>query len=360
MTVLNEAMRKKKKYQIGICGGFDNSIINGQALRTISITDRIVSILGSEHVSIVKYANWKKRPFALLFEYLRQIRQCEALIVCPDERAIRFIIPIAGFFSRFRKTKVFYVVIGGWLPVFLKKHRFLRKRLTKIDGLFVQTETLKKQLGECGLSKVFILPNFRNHASELKTSKSTEGGAVKTFFLSRIEDPKGVEEMIGVVKNVNRDKVRCTLDIFGSVMPEYKEKFETLAAEFPEYIKYRGELKSEKINGVIWEYDLQLFPTKYRTEGFPGSILDAFYAGVPTLSAKWYSGSEVINDGVDGVLFEQFDFADMENKLTALCDDSALLNRLKEGARLRGEQYDGDKIVRKMLATVQGESDGVS
>lgn len=353
-------MKKRKKFQIGVCGGFDNSIINGQALRTISISDRIVSILGSEQVSIVKYANWKKRPFALLFEYLRQIRQCESLIVCPDERAIRFIIPLAAFFSRFHKTKVFYVVIGGWLPVFLQKHRFLRKRLSGIDGLFVQTETLKKQLGERGLSNVFILPNFRNHESVLQTSRPTEGGAVKTFFLSRIEDPKGVEEMIGVVKNANREKARCTLDIFGSVMPEYREKFDALVSDFPEYIRYRGELKSEKINGVICEYDLQLFPTKYRTEGFPGSILDAFYAGIPTLSANWYSGREVINDGIDGVLFEQFNFGDMENKLIALCDDPDLLNRLKAGARIRGEQYDGGKIVRKMLATVRGESDGVS
>ena len=116
-------------------------------------------------------------------------------------------------------------------------------------------------------------------------------------------------------------------------------------------------MKSEEINGVIWEYDLQLFPTKYRTEGFPGSILDAFYAGVPTLSAQWYSGREVINDGVDGILFEQFDYSDMEKKLTDLCNDPDLLNRLKEGARLRGEQYDGEKIVREMLSVVVGDSD---
>lgn len=349
--------KKSKKYLIGVCGGFDNSIINGQALRTMSVTDRITEVVGKDRVSVVKYANWKKRPFSLLFEYLRQIRRSRSLVVFPDERAIRFIIPIATFFSRFSKTKVFYVVIGGWLPVFLKKHRFLKKRLAKIDALFVQTETLKKQLGECGLSKVFILPNFRNHLTELRTSQPTEGGVVKTFFLSRIEDPKGVEEMIGVVNRVNRGGTRCTLDIFGSVMPEYHDKFETLKAEFPEQIRYRGELKSEEINGVIWEYDLQLFPTKYRTEGFPGSILDAYYAGVPTLSAKWYSGSEVINDGVDGVLFEQFDYSDMEKKLTELCDNPDLLNRLKEGARLRGGQYDGEKIIREMLSIIVGDAD---
>lgn len=346
-----------KKFLIGICGGFDNSIINGQALRTMSITDRIKAIVGGEKVSVVRYANWKKRPLALLFEFVQQIRQCRSLVVCPDERAIRFIIPIASFVSRFTKTKVYYVVIGGWLPVFLKKHRFLRKRLAIIDGLFVQTETLKKQLGEHGLSKVYILPNFRNHSAQLKISRPKEGRVVRAFFLSRIEDSKGVEEMIEVVNCVNRDGTRCTLDIFGSVMPEYREKFETLRAVFPEQIRYRGELKSEDINDVIWEYDLQLFPTKYRTEGFPGSILDAFYAGIPTLSAKWYSGSEVINDGVDGVLFEQFDFLDMEKKLKNLCDDSDFLNRLKAGAQLRGRQYDGETIIREMLLIVLGDAD---
>lgn len=348
---------KNKRFLIGVCGGFDNSIINGQALRTMSITEQIVRIVGNKNVSVVKYANWKKRPVALLLEFLRQIKQSKALVVCPDERAIRFIIPIAVLFARFYKTRVFYVVIGGWLPVFLKKHRFLRERLSKIDGMFVQTNVLKNQLAEFGLSNVSILPNFRNHGEKkLKKSEQTDAGVVKTFFLSRIEDPKGVEEMIDVVKHVNCDRPRCTLDIFGSVMPEFRTRFDELMAGFPEYIRYCGELKSEDINGVIWKYDLQLFPTKYRTEGFPGSILDAFYAGVPTLSAAWNSGKEVINDGLDGVLFEQFNYSDMENKLIALCDDSAFLNRLKEGARVRGEQYDGEKIVREMLSTILGKT----
>ena len=46
---------------------------------------------------------------------------------------------------------------------------------------------------------------------------------------------------------------------------------------------------------------MQIFPTRFTTEGIPGSIIDSYYAGVPVLASKWNSFDDVIEDGKTGV-----------------------------------------------------------
>ena len=39
-----------------------------------------------------------------------------------------------------------------------------------------------------------------------------------------------------------------------------------------------------------------MFPTLFYTEGIPGTILDAYAAGVPVLASRWESFSDVIDE----------------------------------------------------------------
>ena len=344
-----------KKYLVGICGNLDNTIINGQTLRTLSIINQIKKSVGEKNVLLIDYKNWRKKPFSVLLGFIRELFYCKAVLVCPDERAINFVIPIARYLRHFFQTKVYYVVIGGWLPVFLNKHPMIKKDVLEIDGLFVQTEVLQKQLSELNVDTVQILPNFRVFEKELThfSEPKKQDSILKTFFLSRVEEQKGVIEMIDVVKSINQDGTICTLDIYGSITDEFRKKFGELSADFPESIRYCGELDSKYIQEVIWKYDLQLFPTKYATEGFPGAILDSFYAGVPVLAAEWNSGREVVHDSEDGLLFRQFDFEDMKRKLLILIGDTELINTLKVGSKARGLEYDSSRIIKNMLEQIE-------
>ena len=44
------------------------------------------------------------------------------------------------------------MVIGGWLPNFLKKKKGLTKSLKKFDGIYVETSTMKTILEEMGFT----------------------------------------------------------------------------------------------------------------------------------------------------------------------------------------------------------------
>ena len=40
---------------------------------------------------------------------------------------------------------------------------------------------------------------------------------------------------------------------------------------------------------TLKNYFALVFPTRFYTEGIPGTIIDAYYAGVPVIASKWES-----------------------------------------------------------------------
>lgn len=48
---------------------------------------------------------------------------------------------------------------------------------------------------------------------------------------------------------------------------------------------------------IISKYHYQIFPTRYKTEGIPGSIIDSFFSGTPVIASKWDSVNDVLEDG---------------------------------------------------------------
>jgi glycosyltransferase involved in cell wall biosynthesis len=102
---------------------------------------------------------------------------------------------------------------------------------------------------------------------------------------------KGIEDAVDAVRFVNRryGKTAFSLDIYGPVDPEENEWFENLKQNFPSEIRYCGCVDANKSVDVVKDYFALLFPTRFFTEGIPGTIIDAYAAGVPVISAKWES-----------------------------------------------------------------------
>jgi glycosyltransferase involved in cell wall biosynthesis len=68
-------------------------------------------------------------------------------------------------------------------------------------------------------------------------------------------------------------------------------------------------------------------------EGLSQAILEAMAAGVPVVSAEVGGTPEVVQDGVNGLLFPPGDDAALADRLTHLLDDPALRARLTEAGR---------------------------
>ena len=88
------------------------------------------------------------------------------------------------------------------------------------------------------------------------------------------------------------------MDIYGQVDANQTIWFDTLQKKFPYYIHYNGTVPFDKSVDVLKYYFALLFPTYYEGEGFAGTLIDAYSAGVPVIASDWKYNSELVNENV--------------------------------------------------------------
>ncbi len=341
-----------KQYKVGACGNFDldPNFLNGQIIRTCSIMDQIEKEIGADNVRRISYASWKKHPFKVLMGFISLFLQCENVLVFPDLRAIHVLVPLASFLRVLAKTKTYYNVTGGWLPDFLHEHTLIKKCTRSLDGLFVQTTHLADQLKAEDIRNVIVFPNFKN----LKIYSIDEKPAAYTrplslVYMSRISARKGIQELVAEVNRINRNGIRYTLDIYGSIQNGFDKDFAELEKQFGEAIRYKGQIDPLETSTVMKDYFLHVFPTTFQTEGYPGSVLDALSAGVPTLSARWTSFEDVLVEGRTGLSFTLGEWDELRARLEEIDLNPDEIWNMREACIEDARKYRPEVVIRIML-----------
>ena len=338
--------------KVGICGYFggNTKVFDGQSVKTKSLADELEIIYGNGSIKKVNTNKWKKRPFRLMSECFMIIKECENIIILPAKNGIKVFIPLFISLNRIFNKKLHYVVIGGWLPELLAKNKKIIKYLSGFNGIYVESYSMVKSIEKFGLNNVVYLPNFKRlniiHTNDLEYSEY-EPYRLCTF--SRVMKEKGIEDAIEAVIAVNEKnkKIIYTLDIYGNIDTKYKERFEKLQYNFPEFIEYKGVIDFKESVSVIKDYFVLLFPTYYEGEGFAGTILDAFAAGVPVISTNWRYNSEIIRNEQNGILYDYKDKMQLREILETIKDDPIIINKMKKNCILDAKQYSPDIVIKE-------------
>lgn len=256
-------------------------------------------------VRYVDTSKWKKFfPFKV-FELFFKLLLSNFIIMLPASNGLRVfskIIPI------FRKNKsIYYDVIGGWLPKIVENNPKIKKSLFLFNGILVETTSMKNALNELGLDNVYVVPNFK----EINGSNSNQNERSLTLPLpvctfSRVVKEKGIGEAIESIKKVNStyNQIVYKLDIYGPIDDSYKEEFYELISKSSDYVTYMGVIDTKKSYDVLVNYFALLFPTKFYTEGIPGTFIDAYNAGLPVITSLWMNYSDIFEDSVHGYGYE--------------------------------------------------------
>lgn len=324
-----------KQKRVGVVGhfGFGKNLLNGQTIKTKIITDELEKELGVNNVVKIDTHGGIKAYLKLPFQLFGLLRKCKNVIILPAHRGLRVITPIINFWNIFFKRSLHYCVIGGWLPEFLKNRKGLSKKLKKFDGIYVETNTMKLALEKQGFTNIVVMPNCK----DLKILKPEElvypnGEPYKLCTFSRVMKEKGIEDAVEAVKRINETKGRVvyTLDIYGQVDAYQIQWFDDLHKSFPEYVKYGGMVPFDKSVEVLKDYFALLFPTRFYTEGIPGTIIDAYAAGVPVISSIWENYSDVVDDKITGIGYPFNDIPSLINVLNDIAINPQIINDMKQ------------------------------
>ena len=322
--------------------GFGSNLLNGQTIKTKIISNTLKENLGSEFFVEIDTSGGILTILKILFNAIRYFSKFDNLIIMPAQRGLFVFVPLLYWFNKFFDKKLIYIVIGGWLPDYVKKYKFLCNMLKSFDFIYCETNTMKFKLNNCDLENVTVMQNCKK-LSPLDQSDliyfDAEPYRICTF--SRVMFEKGIEDIVNAVEYINKQFSRTVfcLDIYGAVDPEQRFWFENLQKSFPEYVKYIGEVPFDKSVEVLKHYFALVFPTRYYTEGVPGTILDAYAAGIPVICSKWESFYDVIDENVTGIGYEFCNFNELCKILMEVCKNPERLNSLKINCLRKSRMY---------------------
>lgn len=332
-----------KKYKFGICGAFDfeEQTTGGQTIKTREFYYQLRDTVGNDEIKLLESTSYKLNPLRFLVKLIAMYFNCQHLVIFPAQNGIRIMAPLLSSVKRYHGAKLHYSVIGGWLPELLKEKKKLTKSLCCFDSILVETSVMQQQLETQGLRNVFLLKNFKRLNPIAITDVREISNPIKLCYFSRVIKQKGIEDAIEVVSKINHDALQtiCTFDIYGPIVPEYKKDFTQIIEDAPEGVHYCGTIMPNDSVKVLKEYDLQLFPTQYSTEGIPGSIVDSYFAGVPVVASKWNSFSDVIIENVTGVGYRFNDLEDFFVVLLNLLQNTEKISNMKLNCLEEAKRY---------------------
>ncbi|MBQ4518414.1 MAG: glycosyltransferase [Clostridia bacterium] len=321
---------------------FGKTFLDGQTVKTKILAEELAQTFGEEQILKQDTHGGKKKLLFLPFMLIQALAKSKNVIILPAHNGLRIIAPLLFFLNKLFKRRLHYVVIGGWLPSFLANRKGLTKVLKKYHHIYVETSAMEKALLAKGFSNVVIMPNCKKLQilkEEELVFAETEPFKLCTF--SRVMKEKGIEDAVEAVKRVNEAKGRTvfTLDIYGQVDSEQTEWFEELQKSFPEYVRYGGLVPFDQSVEVLKSYFALLFPTRFYTEGIPGTIIDAYAAGVPVISAKWENFCDIVEENITGVGYEFLNVEALNEILLNVAENEDMMNQMKSACIQKAEAF---------------------
>lgn len=335
---------------VGHVGG-DHSGADGQVLRTRIVIDELRRRLGGDRVCVVDTGAGRRAAPRTLRTLLQARRRCGDLVFMPGSRGLRWLLPLYARWKRRRGIRLHYLVVGGWLPAYLRARPQDVGALRACDGVYVQTRRMLGALRDAGLDNVRLLPNFRRFGPDRPRSGPC-ARPLRFVFLSRMIPEKGAALAVEAIERVNAERgaTIATLDLWGPAPARAAAWLEELIAAAGPETTYRGALTPQEVHACLVDYDVMLFPTSYSGEGFPGVILDAMIAGIPVIASDWQDNAEFVEDGRSGLLFPAGDVDELAVRVRWAVDHPDEVMRMKHEAASRADAYHVDAVFPGLLA----------
>lgn len=326
--------------------GFSNNQLDGQTIKTRNVYNLIKEKRGG-NVARLDTLDIRKKPW-LFLSLLFHLMTCRTLVILPCLNNITYIFPVVFILSKLFRYEIVSICIGGWQVEYFKgNERFkahpLQLKYSKAIKAFlpemVKVENdLKDQFG---FTNTEVFPNFRKF--ELREIPTGSDAALRLVFMARINKNKGYPAVFELSERLKAECISHKISFYGQIAEEDNDDFKNLLEKHADTIGYEGALNPDRIQDTLSKYDILLLPTQYYTEGFPGSILDAYIAGIPVIVTEWKHSHEFVKNGETGFIVPFNDGMDeMVEKVKLLYHNRSRLLQMKYRAQEEAKRFSED------------------
>lgn len=321
--------------------GKQSNIQEGQSVKTRNVS-RILKEIGCDVVEF-DTESFRYDKLAIL-NLLRMLASSRKVCVLPAYNNLKWLLPVIYLFSVLFRYKIYLFTIGGRLHIYLKTLPLHRYMLRRIERIFNETHLLGSKLKEMyGYKNLTYIPNVK--FMTYNPVAHHDKGTLKLVFLARIVAEKGLDVIFNYcqyLKKAGRHDV--FIDFYGMIASKDKQYFEDEVKKYS-FACYNGVAKQQDIPCILEKYDAMLFPTHFPTEGIPGSVLDAYIAGIPVIASNWVYAGELVENGKTGIIipFEN-NYDDFIEACEYLLENEKELEVMKKYAHKKSAEYNIENV----------------
>jgi glycosyltransferase involved in cell wall biosynthesis len=213
-------------------------------------------------------------------------------------------------------------LLDYWAP----RRALILWALRRANLYLAETKVLVERAAQAGLRNVVWFPNSRPMPA-LPDDPSCRHACRRFVFLGQIHRRKGIRELIEAGERMDSG---IAVDVYGPLGFDVdRSAFANLSR-----VRYRGVADPDRVHEALSSYDALILPSYHPGEGYAGTVLEAFAAGLPVVCTRWRALPELVDDS-SGILVEPRDAASLYEAMQRLVDDPGLYARLRAGVRLR-------------------------
>ena len=180
-------------------------------------------------------------------------------------------------------------------------------------------------------------------------SKSKESSKFKFIVVSHLVYEKGIQDLILAMSKVEeKTQKNITIDIYGEGI--YKSELIDLvtALKLEDVFSFKGSV--DNLYELYDKYDFMIQPTYM--EAFSLSILESLFSNVPVITTTVGGNVEIIENGINGFLFEPKNIEELKEILICISDNKLALKESNTYEETRSK-YTLDKMVNNYLKLLQ-------
>lgn len=247
-----------------------------------------------------------------------------------------------GSMQCFKKKCIKDSTLKSLLGTLEKKYYDMRKMFTKVDCIVSPSEFVKNKLieGKLACNDIKVLHNFVNESEheEVKTGNYA-------FYFGRLSKEKGILNLVKAIKEIDNAKLIIAGD------GDERECIEEYIKDnnLQDRISLIGYQNQENIRKCITEARFIVVPSIWY-ENCPYSILETMEIGKPIIGADIGGIPELIEDGVNGYLYQPNDIKGLKEKLELLFESDELTESFcKNSKELFNKNYTAERYYSEIM-----------
>lgn len=345
---------KNKVAIIGKFGAGENWC-DGQTIKTKNL---LMLLESTKKFSLVKVDTcyFKKNSLKLLLDSIKGLFTCDHIFLLVSVNGMNFYLPFLHYLNKITRRRIYHYIIGSELLQMVSENPGLVKYLNSLTSNWFEYDTGTEYLKSKGVSNVSTLPNIKLLTPISEPNMYNDEQHIFRFCtFSRVMEEKGITDAINAISLINEEngKIVATLDIYGQIDPNYESKLKALLESNTNCVSYKGIIDSQASVETLKDYYALLFPTQWVGEGLPGTLIDAFAAGIPVIATDWNANKEIIHNNKQGIVYPNNEMKTLIDAVNWSIEHKDEMDRMRKKSRQAFERYSPQAVLEVILSKME-------